>query len=367
MKKFPKFYEYLDQKGKLIEKPKEEEIPDYHGDQDAAPQKPVTKGRKWDAEYAKPLKDAQKPYRAPGKDMSMQQSLGKEDGPGLVGQGDKRLVYNPSLKGGSSKNINGGKELSGWDKKTKTEQFINKTKDMSFQEFTTYMRGLTEIAGGAEDLPMVTAYTAGKFHPHPPEAMQYVVSLASKNDRILEQLIYAMKKQGMLGKLLKTMMEHPETSDELTKLLGDEADGPRHCRGLARAMHKQHTDFLDKQNSMYESVAPPFGEDDDEYEAPEGEGEAGELDEKPGEGGEEGAPEGEEQPEGEEGQPEEEEGQPEEEEEQPDDEVPPEDEEGKDQPPPQEKPRKLKKKFSHHNLLDALSNFEHMRDAMRAY
>ena len=217
---------------------------------------------------------------------------------------------------------------------------------------------------------MVNAYAPGKFHPHPQEAMQYIVALAGKNDRILEQLIHTMKKEGLLGKLIKTVMEHPEAHDELANTFGDENDGPRHSRAFARALHKQHADFMDKQSSMYESVAPPFGGDDDEFDGPEeGEGDAGELEDSPDDGQEDGPPDGEEGDENQEGSPEGEEGDE-------NQESPPEGEEGEEpseddeesrQPPPQEKPRKLKKKFAHHHLLDALSNFEHMRDAMRAY
>jgi len=371
MKKFPKFYEYLDQKGKLVEKPKEEDVPDYHGATDASPPNPVTKGKKWDAEYAAPLKDSQKPYKAPGKDMTAQQSMGKDNEGGLLSQGDKRLVYNPSLKGGTSKNINGGKEVHGWDKKTKTEQFIDKTKNMSFQEFTAYIKKLNRLDEDVSDIPMVTAYAPGNFHPHPVEAIQYIVALAAKNDRILEQLIHVMKKEGVLDKLIKTVMEHPEAADALTGLLGDEQHGPRLSRSLARSMHKQHADFLDKQKGMYESVAPPFGDDDEDENSPEdGEGEAGELDDQPGEGEEDGGDEGQEGDENQEGQPDDQGGE-EDQEGQPDDQGGEEDQEGQpddqQQPPPQEKPRKLKKKFAHHNMLDALSNFEHMRDAMRAY
>ena len=365
-KKFPKFYEYLDQKGTLVEKPKEEEVPDYHGKTPTSPPKSITKGKKWDAETAKPI-DAVKPYKAPGKDMTLDNSMKNlKDGEGLGAKGDKRLSYKPKLKAGTSKNMTGGKEINGWEKKTKTEQFIDKTKNMSFGEFTEYMKEHIG-AGDDDDLPTVTSYVAGKFHPHPPEVINYITALSGKNGRVLEQLVHEIKKKGLLTQLVKAMMEHPETADVLTDLLNDDKDGPKHCRSLARSMDKNYQGFIRQHADMFESVGPPFGGDDEDPSPEEGEGQAGDLEDQPG--GEDQPPEegGEDQPDGEEDQPPEEGGedQPDGEEDQPPEEGEPEDEEGAGEPPPPQK--KPKKKFAHNHMLDALSNFEHMRSAMKAY
>ena len=131
-----------------------------------------------------------KPYRAPG------QGTGSNKGEtGFADIGDKRLVYTPDTKTGDSPHVPGGKSAGGWENKTKTEQFIDQTKNMTFSEFTQHM--LKE--GGFEpddDLPTVTSYSTGKFHPYPPEAIKYVVVLADKNDRVLENLIHGMKDRG---------------------------------------------------------------------------------------------------------------------------------------------------------------------------
>jgi hypothetical protein len=227
--------EYVNDQGKLIEKPEVKKIADYDGPN---PKSPPEKNA---ASY-KPANDNTK---SPTVDVEKN---------GLGEMGDQKLKYEP--------NTEYKQEIvkASW---AKTENFLNKTKGMSLSEFTKYM--LDECGCGAvqdEELPYVTAYTTGKFQPHPPEAVKYVVVLANKNNNILDNMIREMKSTGMLGKLMQALMENPEAYDELTNLLGDSQQGPSRCKLLAKSMSNSYQNFLKDQSSMYESVSSPIGFDD---------------------------------------------------------------------------------------------------------
>jgi hypothetical protein len=241
MGKFKTWKEYLDGMGKVVENPPTEEVPDYKGPDPKSPEKAVTKGKNWDAKAAK--SDAPAPYRASGKDPGQQK--GEK---GFADEGDKNLVYKPDTT---------------VKKKSKTEQFLDKTKNMTLAEFTQHM--IEECGCGAmkedDDLPTVTAYTSGKFHPHPPEAIRYVVVLANKNDRILESLIHELKRTGGLTGFMEALMDHPESYNSLCDLLSHDEHGPTRAKKLVRTMDDSYNSFLKNQEDMYESVAPPFGTD----------------------------------------------------------------------------------------------------------
>ena len=276
--------EYVDDQGKLVEKPEIKKVADYNGPNPKSP--PEKK--------AAPYKPANDDVKSPTVDVEKN---------GLGEMGDKNLKYEP--------NTEYKQEVvkSSW---AKTENFLNKTKGMSLSEFTKYM--LDECGCGAvqdDDLPYVTAYTTGKFQPHPPEAVKYVVVLANKNNNILDNMVREMKTSGMLGKLMKTLLENPEAYDELTSLLGDSQEGPSRCKLFAKSMNSSLDNFLKDQKSMYESVSSPIGfdmEDDMDDEDMDMEDDMGpeELD--------------------------------------------------------AEQPPKLKKKFAHNHLLDAMKEFDHFRN-----
>jgi hypothetical protein len=259
---------------------------------------------------------------------------GKPDGSKddeLGEKGNKDLIYKPETKSGS---VDKWEKIPGFDtttkgakepQMTKTEAFLAKTKDMSLKEFTEYM--LKECGcqmadeAGEDELPMVNAYSAGKFHPYPPEAIKYVVVLGNKNERVMENLVHEMKRSGALGKLLKAALGHSESFDELAGLMDHNDDGPQHARSLARAMNSGYSKFLEEQSGLYESVAPPVGFEDDDM-------------------GEDGA----EQPS----------------EEQPAEEAPKDNVEEQPQ-------KKLKRKFADDHLLGAMAGYSHMREKMKSF
>ena len=225
--------EYVDDQGKLIEKPESKKIADYNG---PTPKSPPDKGS---APYKAANDNVESPTVAVDKD-------------GLANLGDQKLKYEPNT------------ELKQEIIKTKTEHFLNKTKNMSLSEFTKYM--LDECGCGAvndEEIPYVTAYTTGKFQPHPPEAIKYVVVLANKNDNVLDNVVHEIKNAGMLGKLMKILMSNPEAYEELTNLFGDATEGPNRCKMFAKSMNGSLERFVKDQDSMYESVSKSIGFEDE--------------------------------------------------------------------------------------------------------
>jgi len=414
MARFPSFLEYLNDKGNLIEKPDVETVPDYHGPDDKTPpgskvpyktpvaNKPAAKPEagglselgdgklkyepdtklnyetKPDAIKNKIVKeyiDEKGKILEKGREDLKGEYKGKvptapEEGGypyvasqiktgerGLGELGQKELEYNPDTKNAK--------------KVTRTESFLNKTKGMSISEFTSYM--LKECGCGQvndENLPFITAYTTGKFQPHPPEAIKYVTVLADKNQGILENLVSQIISMGYLGKLMKTIFEHPQAYEELTGLFNDEKDGPSRCDSFVGSMNNSYTKFLSDQDGLYESVSSPIGfdmEDDEEMDMEDDEEIDMEDDEEMDmEDDEEMDMEDDEEMDMED----DEEMDMEDDEEmdmEDDEEMDMEDDEEMDELGPKEKsePRRLKKKFAHDNLLNAMKKHEFMMKAMR--
>jgi hypothetical protein len=315
--------EYVDEKGKVVEKAKTDTKADYKGKEVKAPKG----GKPYSA------KDAKKPSK-------------KEMDAGLGKLGDKELEYVP--------------DTAKAKKVMKTESFINKTKDMSLADFTKYMLeecGCGQVEG--DDLPYVTAYTTGKFQPHPPEAIRYISALAGKNDGVLENLVSTMVSMGYLNTLLKIIFSYPQAYEELTSLFSDDKDGPDRCKSFAGAMSNSYSKFLSDQDDLYESVSSPMGfelddlgeedadEESDEEDLDSEEDSDHEEDLDSDEGSEDSSTEDEEEYDDEEDMEGEE----------------PSEDDMEEEEPKQEK--RLKKKFAHDHLLNAMRNHEHMFKAMR--
>lgn len=401
MSKFPSFLEYLNDKGAVVEKPSTETVPDYNGPEENTPpdgkvpyKTPVankapakgesgladlgdeklkydpTKGSKEEVkkdvmkEYVdgkgkvveKGHEDVKADYKGPFKDAPEGKNASpyvakdnkkKNSEKGLAELGHEECKYEPDTKNAK--------------KPTKTESFINKTKGMSIAEFTKYM---LEECGcgmvGGEDLPSVTAYTTGKFQPHPPEVIRYISVLADKNQGILENLVSTMISMGYLNKLLKAIFEHPQAYEELTALFSDDQDGPSRCGSFVGAMNNSYSKFVQDQAGLYESVSSPLGFDD--YEDEEGSEESEEGDEE-----DEDLEDvmDDESPEEDSEDSDESEDMGEEDSEEGDEEENLDGEESLEESKPEE--RRLKKKFAHDHLLSAMKNHEHMLKAMKGW
>lgn len=339
--------EYVNEKGKVVEKAKTDVVADYEGPD---PKSPEGKNNK--------------PYKATDVKKASEKELEK----GLAHTGDKEMVYEPNTK--TAKKV------------TKTEQFLNKTKEMSLAEFTKYM--LDECGCGQvndDSVPFVTAYTTGKFQPHPPEAIKYVTVLANKNDSILENLVSQIIETGYLRKLLKVVFDHPEAYEELTSLFNDEEGGSSRCKSFVNSLGNSYTKFLSAQDSLYESVSAPIGfddqetddmeigsEEDDEDMDSESDDEMGpEEDDDMGFEDDETDSEADDEDMSDELNDDDEDMEDEEiDDEEMDDEEDPDSEsdESSEENISQMPERKLKKKFAHDHLLDAMKSYEFMRKAM---
>ena len=236
--------EYVDEKGKLVDA-KTSDVADYTG---RDPKKPIGDPK------AAPFK--------PENDETKSPTI-KVDDDGLANMGDEKLKYEPKTEVELSKD-----PAAVSDKDIlKVENFINKTKNMSASDFANFM--LKECGCGMiedEELPYVTSYSTGKFQPHPPETIKYIVVLANRNENILNNMIHEMKNSGMLGKLIRSLLSHPEAYDELTALLGDDAEGPSRCKLFAKSMNNSMNNFIKNQEDMYEAVSSPIGFDDEDME-----------------------------------------------------------------------------------------------------
>jgi hypothetical protein len=387
---FKKFDEYFNSKGSLVTKPKVVPVADYDGPDGSKPLSAVTKDLGMSIPksvgevnpYVVKTKAVVPPGNKGGLAYDGKKVTKLPDGTGKEGTVVKNQWPNKKSNQKSAK-IAAKSGVKTWPR-TKTEEFIDKTKDMSISEFTQYMlkecgcqSGMDEDGGGDDALPMVTAYTTGKFHPHPPEAIKYVVALAKANPRVMDSLIHEMKRAGALDGMLGSTLDHPESFDHLTDLLGDDEEGPRRSKNLVRSMDDKFSKFQEEQEGMYESVAPPYGihDDDDEegdqsphptdpaidggdeegMDSPDVGGDDEELPDDDEMGPEGDLPDpgatGEEGLDGEDG--EEPEGPPE--------------QDGTPPAPPEDQPRRLKKKFPHDHLIDAMGEYDHMRDKMKRY
>lgn len=411
MSRFPSFLEYLNDKGNVVEKPEVEVVPDYHGPDDKAPKgskvpyktpltlKAAQKGEKGLAELGddklkyepdtalkydtkKDVMKEAKEAKALAGDKAVTATVADYKGPRSdAPKGGKPYVSKAVKAGDKALGELGGEETKyepdtdtskGIEKMAKTEAFLHKTREMSLAEFTKYMLeecGCGQVSG--EDLPYVTAYSTGKIQPHPPEAIRYISALASKNNGILENLVSTMVSMGYLNTLLKTIFSYPQAYEELTTLFSDDKEGPDRCKSFAGAMSNSYSKFLSDQEGLYESVSSPIGfelEDDEHpHDEDDLEGEEGHHDEEEEELEGDDLGDEEDMDHDDLGDDHDEMGDDEGiEDEMGGDDLGDEDHDHMDEHPHEEpKPKKLKKKFAHHHLLDAMRGHEHMMKAMR--
>ena len=210
--------------GMAVEKPKVKLVADYDGPTATAPDQ-----GKNSVSY-KPANAASDPNK--GKDEN-----------GFANLGGKNLVYTPDTKGGDSKTTALGTTLKDNWPKLKSESWFEKTKKMDKGQFMKFVNESNEYNN--QELPTINGE-----HPFPPEAIRYVAALSTKTPATLNNLVHEMKRAGNLGGLLKALLEHPESYEEITKLLSESDEGPKRCRQLNKA--------------MIESVGPPMGMGDED-------------------------------------------------------------------------------------------------------
>jgi hypothetical protein len=212
MSKPQKFVEYLNAKGggkkdDVGEKPKVAKVADYTGPQKNSP--PQGGGA-----YA----------AANGKAPKGTGSDDLKKG-GFASKGDKKLVYEPKTENAYERDRI----------KTKTQEWLDKTRDLSLSEFAKEIKASAVVEGKS-----------------PTNNIRQTVANCQLNPNLIESLLREFKRAEMLESVVAQLFQHPEAYQELAKLMEGSEDGVLVARRLVRAVN--------------EIVGPPAHELDDEDE-----------------------------------------------------------------------------------------------------
>lgn len=259
---FKNFQEYLDNKNKLVTTGVEKVVADYDG---PVPTKPATpEGGKEQNPYL-PANAAKKPDTP-------------EDG--FANTGDKSLVYEPDTKVPSTPNF-GTVVNNDWTK-TKTQEWLDRTKGMSLAEFTkTIHKQVSKIKECK-----VTDRS---------QAIKYVAECCKGNATTRAALIREMKKSGSFKALIKDLFENSDVYPILAKLMVNEEV----CQRLANAINEEvappaHKELMKKMSmptpdeipdNISGEEMPPEDSDDPDAEEELGDEEMGDEDELDAEDG----------------------------------------------------------------------------------
>ena len=227
---FKNFKEYLDQKGKLQTSPIIDGKADTAPTAPPRPPKAVTKGKNWKdykANEAAAIENGENPapYKGTGTDPG-QPKYEK----GLVYQGDQGLVYKPKTEDQHLKtNLN----------KTKTEQFIDKTKQMTPEQYANFILQSKDSAS----LNKITE----------------AVDAICKNKNLIETLVRELKRKSVYPELMSSVLDQPETYKELAIVLANENSGREVSRQIAKAVSEitaQPMDEGKKSKKQYVMMRP---------------------------------------------------------------------------------------------------------------
>ena len=210
---FSSFQEYLDHKNNL-KKPAVKKVADYDGPKDT---KPAKEKKDKDAGGAGQVGETKgyTPATSP-----VDPNKNKKDGKGFADEGDKALKYEPGDiwvggKDGVSKTTNGipgGKNVSTWPK-TKTQEWVDKNKDIPMSEFAKRMQQEVGDECGKN------AYAT----------IRNVVELCQCNNKYIENLVREMKRNNLLPLLSEAIAppihQNDEDEDEMNDING-EMDSP---------------------------------------------------------------------------------------------------------------------------------------------
>ena len=246
------FQEYLDNKSKFSSKGKIEAKADYSGPKDSAPKKEKKHKDAGGKGQGQP-----KPYKG-GKDAK-DPNKGKL-GDGFAEKGDKDLKYTPGDKekgnfitgGKEAAGVPGGKTVSSDWNKTKTQEWLNRTKDLSLAEFTKMIQKTT--SKGLDDCNECACQESAN------DVVKQTVAMANANRSIMVSLVREMKRSKLFGKIVAEMLQHDETYKVLAHFM--ERD-ERYARRLVRAMNEMvgppaHKDDIDDDE---DPAKPPHPED----------------------------------------------------------------------------------------------------------
>ena len=233
---YKKFQEYLDANNKLKTSGTVKKIADYEGKVDT---KPVKETKHKDA-GGKGQDGEIKPYKG-GTDAKDPNKGKLTDG--FADKGDKKLKYTLDDKvGKTTDGVPGGKGAATWPK-TKTQEWVEKTRHLSLAEFTKAVRD--EAFEGLENT---------KEAPH--NSIKETVSACKCNKKHVSALVREMKRNGLFGKLVAEMVQHPETFKALSILMERDES---YARKLVSAMNEMIAPPIDGGLSMLGKKKPLGG------------------------------------------------------------------------------------------------------------
>jgi hypothetical protein len=219
------FQEYLDRNNKLLTKPAVKDIADYDGTVET---KPAKEKKHKDAGGIGQTGDV-KPYKV-GMDAKDPNKNTMKDG--LADKGDSAMKYNPKMTSGKGDNMPGGTKKASWPK-TPTQEWVEKTKNLSLAEFTKVIRN-----------EALQGYSECGCGETPVDTIKKTVEVCRCSNRNVSALVREMKRNGLFSDLVTEMAHHQETFDVIANLMEDEI----YARKLAK--------------SLNEMVAPPVGGDE---------------------------------------------------------------------------------------------------------
>jgi len=224
-KRFPSFTEYMTANGKVVQDDVPiETVPDYKGPQKAKPEAPGAYPYEAFSKEKKKSVGTPGAYKAPGHAWSLEQTLkpkGEKDEKGFAKEGSKDLLYNPDVKSKPK------------EAKTKMEQFLAATSDMSTSEYTQFMAERT-ARGGVEF-----------------EAIRYIAS----NPIMLNTLVREVKRSDCLEMLVESLLAVPDSYEAIIETLS-KPENSSYRNKMVRTFDEQ----------LSEMIGPPFHKLDDEDE-----------------------------------------------------------------------------------------------------
>lgn len=254
---YKSFLEYLDGKSKLHNTGKVQDVADYDG---PIPTKPGKEKKHKDA-GGEGQKGDPKPYA--GGTNAADPNKGKlKDG--FAGKGEKSLEYNPGKKGknkagkaSNSSGVPGGKVVASTWNKTKTQEWLDRTRGLSLAEFTKHLQKKTTANINLDECAC----------QNPLEVVKQTVALAKANESVMLSLIQELKRNKAFGKFMGEALQHDYTYAVIAKFM--ESD-EKYARRLVRAMNEMVGPPAHGDEGMDDDPSTPphpdemHGSDDDE-------------------------------------------------------------------------------------------------------
>lgn len=147
--------------------------------------------------------------------------------------------------------------------KMKTEEFLQKTKDMTISELSAF---LAESRGNVE-LTTVTDLFGNEFTPDPDQSIEYVAALILGNPILMERFVHEIVRRDGSNHLLEEFMSHNNSYEVLIDHFEEPENGLERAGKLSKMMNDRYLknyekfDFGNSEDNDFdfgfgESIAP---------------------------------------------------------------------------------------------------------------